>query len=62
MDVAEGPRQAPTAARAGTTTVNAKSASVPFLEVPEALDGTYPGDVGFDPGASPLPVGPRHDD
>jgi len=29
--------------------LNAKSKSVPFLEQPAALDGTIPGDVGFDP-------------
>jgi len=29
--------------------LNARSKSVPFLEQPPALDGTLPGDVGFDP-------------
>lgn len=29
--------------------LSAKSRSVPFLEQPPALDGTLPGDVGFDP-------------
>jgi len=29
--------------------LNAKSKSVPFIEQPPALDGTLPGDVGFDP-------------
>lgn len=29
--------------------LNAKSKSVPFNEQPPALDGTLPGDVGFDP-------------
>lgn len=27
---------------------NARSKAVPFLEQPTALDGTLPGDVGFD--------------
>jgi hypothetical protein len=31
------------------TTLSAASKSVPFLEQPAALDGTYAGDVGFDP-------------
>lgn len=32
-----------------STALNARSKSVPFLEQPPALDGTLPGDVGFDP-------------
>ena len=32
-----------------TTTLNAKSQSVPFLEQPAKLDGSMAGDVGFDP-------------
>ena len=31
------------------TKLNARSQSVPFLEQPAALDGSMPGDVGFDP-------------
>ena len=31
------------------TSQTAKSKSMPFLECPPALDGTMPGDVGFDP-------------
>jgi light-harvesting complex I chlorophyll a/b binding protein 1 len=27
----------------------ARSKSLPFLDQPKALDGTLPGDVGFDP-------------
>ena len=32
-----------------STAVFARSKSVPFLDQPEALTGTLPGDVGFDP-------------
>jgi light-harvesting complex I chlorophyll a/b binding protein 4 len=32
-----------------TLVANTKSPSVPFLERPQNLDGTAPGDVGFDP-------------
>lgn len=32
-----------------TTTLYARSKSVPFAEQPAALTGQYPGDVGFDP-------------
>jgi hypothetical protein len=32
-----------------TTSLNAKSKSVPFLEQPAKLDGSMAGDVGFDP-------------
>mmetsp|Transcript_18831 Transcript_18831/g.17047 ORF Transcript_18831/g.17047 Transcript_18831/m.17047 type:complete len:225 (+) Transcript_18831:65-739(+) len=32
-----------------STSLNAKSKSVPFLDQPKALDGTLPGDAGFDP-------------
>eukprot|EP00304_Pavlova_gyrans_P003909 CAMPEP_0206036242 /NCGR_PEP_ID=MMETSP1466-20131121/2627_1 /ASSEMBLY_ACC=CAM_ASM_001126 /TAXON_ID=44452 /ORGANISM="Pavlova gyrans, Strain CCMP608" /LENGTH=201 /DNA_ID=CAMNT_0053410689 /DNA_START=11 /DNA_END=616 /DNA_ORIENTATION=- len=36
--------------RSGVTMMaGEKSASIPFLPKPEALDGTLPGDVGFDP-------------
>jgi hypothetical protein len=35
--------------RVSTTSLNAKSTSLPFLEKPPALNGKYPGDVGFDP-------------
>jgi hypothetical protein len=31
------------------TRVDAKSKSMPFLDTPAALDGSMPGDVGFDP-------------
>ena len=32
-----------------STSLNAKSKSVPFLDQPPALTGKLPGDVGFDP-------------
>jgi len=32
-----------------TTSLSAKSAAMPFLECPAALDGSLPGDRGFDP-------------
>ena len=32
-----------------SSALRAKSASVPFLEAPAALDGSMAGDVGFDP-------------
>lgn len=45
-----GSRSASKAARsASNIALNAKSASVPFLEAPAALDGSMAGDVGFDP-------------
>ena len=41
---------APVAKVAPATVVDAKSAAMPFLECPAALDGLdYPGNVGFDP-------------
>ena len=41
---------APVAKVAPTTQMEAKSAAMPFLECPAALDGLdYPGNVGFDP-------------
>ena len=36
-------------AKTSTTSLTAKSKSVPFLEQPAALDGSMAGDVGFDP-------------
>lgn len=35
--------------KVSATSLAAKSASVPFLEQPAALDGSMAGDVGFDP-------------
>lgn len=32
-----------------SVSVDAMSKSIPFLEVPEKLDGSMPGDMGFDP-------------
>ena len=41
---------APVATVAPATSLDAKSAAMPFLECPAALDGLdYPGNVGFDP-------------
>ena len=40
---------APSNPAARASALNAKSKSVPFLEQPPTLDGTLPGDVGFDP-------------
>ena len=41
---------APVAKVAPATSLDAKSAAMPFLECPAALDGLdYPGNVGFDP-------------
>lgn len=39
----------PAAKTTRSSALNAKSKAVPFLEQPAALDGTMPGDVGFDP-------------
>merc|ERR1719502_2385682 len=36
-------------ARASAPTMVEKSAAIPFLKKPPALDGSMPGDVGFDP-------------
>ena len=38
-----------TKAHISTSSLSAKSKSVPFLEQPAKLDGTMAGDVGFDP-------------
>jgi light-harvesting complex I chlorophyll a/b binding protein 1 len=40
---------APKAGNSRVTSLSAKSKSVPFLEQPKKLDGSYAGDVGFDP-------------
>ena len=40
---------APKMQKTSATSLEAKSASVPFLEKPAALDGSMAGDVGFDP-------------
>lgn len=37
------------AARSGGMSMMANSKSIPFMPQPEKLDGTMPGDVGFDP-------------
>ena len=39
----------PSGSKRASTAVSAKSAAVPFLEKPDALDGSMAGDVGFDP-------------
>merc|ERR1719231_1813058 len=38
-----------TPAARGSTALNVKSQSLPMLEAPPTLDGSYVGDVGFDP-------------
>jgi len=43
------PAAAGAAVARSATALGAKSASVPFLEAPPALDGTMPGDKQFDP-------------
>lgn len=40
---------APSAQSRVSTSLNARSKSVPFLDQPVGLDGKMPGDVGFDP-------------
>ena len=35
--------------RMASVSMGEKSASIPFLNKPPALDGSLPGDVGFDP-------------
>lgn len=50
--VARGPsgvKNAPSSSATSNTVMMAKSASMPFLDAPAALDGTMVGDVGFDP-------------
>lgn len=44
-----GVKAAPQAQSSSSTLMMAKSKSLPFLDQPAALDGTMPGDVGFDP-------------
>ncbi|CAN0020838.1 unnamed protein product [Pylaiella littoralis] len=41
--------RAPVAQQGGMSMAAAKSKSLPFMPQPEALDGSTPGDVGFDP-------------
>ena len=40
---------APKFSQRSSSALRAKSAAVPFLEAPAALDGSMAGDVGFDP-------------
>lgn len=44
-----GVKATPQAQSSSSTVMMAKSKSLPFLDQPAALDGTMPGDVGFDP-------------
>jgi light-harvesting complex I chlorophyll a/b binding protein 1 len=43
------PALAPVMAPAASVSMQERSASIPFLKKPPALDGSLPGDVGFDP-------------
>ena len=43
------PALAPAMAPAASVSMQERSASIPFLKKPPALDGSLPGDVGFDP-------------
>merc|ERR1719329_1510187 len=43
------PALAPVLAPAASVSMQERSASIPFLMKPPALDGSMPGDVGFDP-------------
>ena len=41
--------QSPMAPQTPAIAMKAASKALPFMEAPAALDGTYAGDVGFDP-------------
>lgn len=43
------PLAAPLAPQRAAVSMMAKSQALPFLEKPASLDGSMPGDVGFDP-------------